>query len=125
MLHELFFIDNVMRRLSCINTCACHVYFTINLLTHLLAYYYRHHPFNGPLSRTTWVSRYQKGKTSLDLKEARDDGVLGCSGISWHMQTICTSLKTDNHTNTSSLSFYRSDALPDAQPTASKQLSIL
>jgi len=41
------------------------------------------HPFNGLFSRTTWVSRYQKGKTSLDLNEARDDGVLGCSGISW------------------------------------------
>ena len=37
-------------------------------------------------STTTWVSRYQKGKTSLDLNEARDDGVLGCSGISW---TVC------------------------------------
>jgi len=24
-------------------------------------------------SRITWVSRYQKGKTSLDLNEARDD----------------------------------------------------
>ena len=35
-------------------------------------------------SKTSWVSWYQKGKTSLD--EARDDGVLGCSGISW---TIC------------------------------------
>jgi len=32
------------------------------------------------------VSWYQKSKTSLDLIEARDDGVLGCSGISW---TIC------------------------------------
>jgi len=82
MLYELFFIDNVKCWLSCINTCACHVYFTINLLTHLLAYYW-HHPFNGPLSRTTWVSRYKKGKTSLNLKEARYDGVLGCSGISW------------------------------------------
>jgi len=30
-----------------------------------------------------WVSWYRKGKTSLDLNEARDDGVLGCSGISW------------------------------------------
>ena len=30
-----------------------------------------------------WVSRHQKGKTSLDLNEARDDGVLGCSGIRW------------------------------------------
>jgi len=33
------------------------------------------HPFNGPVSRTTWVSRDQKGKTNLDLNEARDDGV--------------------------------------------------
>ena len=44
---------------------------------------YHTHPFNGLFSRTTQVSRYQKGKTSLDLNEARDDGV---SGISW---TIC------------------------------------
>jgi len=29
------------------------------------------HPFNGPLSRTTRVSRYQKGKTNLDFTEAR------------------------------------------------------
>jgi len=35
------------------------------------------HPFNGLFSRTTWVSRYQKGKTSLDLNEARDDRVFG------------------------------------------------
>ena len=35
------------------------------------------HPFNGPLSGTTRVSRYQKGKTNLDFTEARD------SGISW------------------------------------------
>jgi len=32
-----------------------------------------------------------------------------------HMQTICTSLQTDNHTNTSSLNFYRPDALPKQQ----------
>jgi len=30
---------------------------------------------------TNWVSQYHKGKTSLDLNEVRDDGVLGCSGI--------------------------------------------
>jgi len=35
------------------------------------------HPFNGLFSRTTWVSRYQKGKTSLDLNEAEDDGGFG------------------------------------------------
>ena len=37
------------------------------------------HPFSGIFSRTAWVIRYQKDKTSLD-------GVSGCSGISW---TIC------------------------------------
>ena len=37
-----------------------------------------------------------------------------------HMQTICTLLQTDNHTNTSALNFYRPDALPDTQPTESK-----
>ena len=30
------------------------------------------HPFNGHLSRTIQVSRYQKGKTNLDFTEARD-----------------------------------------------------
>jgi len=30
------------------------------------------HTFNGPLSRTSRVGRYQKGKTNLDFTEARD-----------------------------------------------------
>jgi len=30
------------------------------------------HPFNGPFSAITWVSRYQKGKTNLHFTEARD-----------------------------------------------------
>ena len=62
------------------------------------------HPFNSLFSRTTWVSRYQKGKTSLDLNETRDYGVLGCSGISW---TICKQsapcsrqITTPTHTHT-------------------------
>jgi len=38
------------------------------------------HPFDGPFSRTTWVSRYQKGKTNLDL--LKQETVSG-SGISW------------------------------------------
>jgi len=41
------------------------------------------HAFNSLFSRTTLVNRYQKGKTSLDINEARDDGVLGRNGISW------------------------------------------
>jgi len=35
------------------------------------------HPFNGLFSRKTRVSRYQTSKTSPDLKEARDDKILG------------------------------------------------
>jgi len=45
-------------------------------------------PFNGRLSRTTWVSRYQKGKTSLDFTEAR------VSEWQWHQlgyMPVCTS----------------------------------
>jgi len=81
-------------------------------------YYYL---FSCLFSRTTWASRYQKGKTSLDLKKARDDGVLGRQ---WHqldhMQTICTSPRTGNRTSTSSLNVYRLGALPGAQPTVSE-----
>ena len=60
------------------------------------------HPFNGPLSRTTQVSRYQKGKTDLDFTEARD------SEWQWHQlghMQVCTSLQTDNHASTPPLSF--------------------
>jgi len=63
------------------------------------------------------VSRYQKGKTNLDFTEARD------SDWQWHQlghMQVCTSLQTDNHGSTPPLSFYRPDALPAAQPTASK-----
>ena len=38
------------------------------------------HPFNGPLSRTTQVSQYQKGKTNVDFTKAR---AVSGSGISW------------------------------------------
>jgi len=33
--------------------------------------------FNCLFSRTTWISQYQKGKTSLDLNEERDGGGFG------------------------------------------------
>ena len=52
------------------------------------------HPFNGPLSGTTQVSRYQKGKTDLDFTEARDSEWQG--NPLGHMQ-VCTSLQADNH----------------------------
>jgi len=75
------------------------------------------HPFNGPFSGTTQVRRYQKGKTNLDFTEARD------SEWQWHQlvhMQVCTSLQIDNHASTPPFSFYRPDALPVAQPTASK-----
>ena len=46
-------------------------------------YYTTLHSCNGLFSRTTWVSWYQTGKTSLDLNMARHDGVWGCSDIIW------------------------------------------
>ena len=75
----------------------------------------RLHPFNGPLSGTTQVSRYQKGKTNLDFTEARD------SEWQWnplrHMQ-VCTSLQADNHTSTPLLSFLQAGC-PSCRPTNS------
>jgi len=45
------------------------------------------HPFNSPLSGTTKVSRYQKGKTNLNFAEARE------SEWQWHQlghMQVCT-----------------------------------
>ena len=58
---------------------------------------YNTHPFNGPLSRSTRVSRYKKGETNLDFTGTRD------SEWQWHQlghMQVCTSLQTDNHANT-------------------------
>ena len=73
--------------------------------------------FNGPLSRTTRVSRYQKGKPIWIL--LKQETVSG-SGISW---AVC---KSAPHSRQITMAaphhsfFYRPDALPAAQPTASK-----
>jgi len=73
------------------------------------------HPFNGLFSGTTRVSRYQKGKTNLDITEARD------SEWQWpqlgHMQ-VCISLQTDNHASTPPLSFLQAGC-PSCRPTNS------
>jgi len=43
------------------------------------------------------------------------------SGINWTIcKTVCTSLQTDNRTDTLSLNFYSLDYLSDAKPTVSK-----
>jgi len=69
------------------------------------------------LSRTTRVSQHQKGKTNLDL--LKQEIVSGC-GISW---AICKSSPWPRHMTMPAFyhsAFYRPDALPAAQPTASK-----
>jgi len=70
-----------------------------------------------PLSGTTRLSRYQKGKTNLDFTEARD------SEWQWHQlghMQVCISLQTDTAQIPHCSVFYRPDALPAAQPTVSK-----
>jgi len=75
-------------------------------------------PFNGPMSGTTRVSRYQKGKTNLDFTEARD------SEWQWHLlgyMQPCSSqitMPVPHHSI-----FYRPDALPAAHNSV-KALSL-
>jgi len=59
------------------------------------------------------VSWYQKGKTNLDLYEARD------SEWQWHQlgrMQVCTSLQTDNHASTPPLCFLQAGC-PSCHPT--------
>ena len=63
------------------------------------------------------MSRYQKDKTNLDFTEARD------SEWQWHLlghMQICTSLQTDNHASTPSLSFLQAGC-PSCHPTNSSK----
>jgi len=67
------------------------------------------------------VSRYQKGKTrqvktNLDLLEQE---IVSGSGICWATCKVCTLSQTTTPTSHHSV-FYRPDALPAAQSTASK-----
>ena len=59
------------------------------------ACYTHTHPFNGPLSGTNRVSRYQKGKTNLDFTESKK--TVSGSGISW---AICMSASRNRETTT-------------------------
>jgi len=73
------------------------------------------HTFNGPFSGTTWVSRYQKGKTNLDFTEARD------SAWKWHQlghMQVCTSHQTENHSSNPPLCFLQAGC-PSCRPTNS------
>jgi len=78
------------------------------------------HQFNGPMSGTTWVSQYQKGKTNLDFTEARD------SEWQWHLlghMQDSTSLQSENHASTPPLGFFagRMPFLPPNQQCQSTE----
>ena len=97
------------RYFTVLHTCTPYVHrYKETITTHT-------HPFNGPFSGTTRVSRYQKGKTNLDYTEARD------SEWQWHQlghMQVCTSLQTNNHASTPQLSFLQAGC-PSRPPTNS------
>jgi len=67
------------------------------------------------------VSLYQKGKTSLDFGEARDNE------WQWHQlgyMQVCTSLQTDNHASTPPLIFLQAGC-PSCHPTNSVNVKAL
>jgi len=74
------------------------------------------HPFNGPFSGTTQVSRYQKGITNLDFTEARD--------IEWqwhqlgHMQSLHLAPDRQPHQHPTTLVFLQAGC-PSCRPTNS------
>ena len=73
------------------------------------------HSFDGPLSGTTRVSRYQKGKSNLDFTEARD------SEWQWHQLShmqVCTLLQTDSLASTQ---FFTSRGMPFLPPNQHRQ----
>ena len=112
---------------QCVTRCMQKVSTNKNVYFHLFVWYNydtlntestHTHARTHTHTHTTRVSRYQKGKTNQDFTEARD------SEWQWHQlgrMQVCNSLQTDNHaSNPTTQFFYRPDALPATQPTASK-----
>ena len=94
------------------DSCVCNKQLSVKSDTHTHT-----HPFNGPLSGTTRLSRYQKGKPIWIL--LKQETVSG-SGICW---AICKSAPCSRQITMPAPHhsvFYKPDALPAAQPTVSK-----
>ena len=84
-----FCVNNYLGKLVSFNECNYSLIHSMEALPpYLQSTAHTHtHPFNGPFSRTTRVSQYQKGKTNLDFTEARD------SEWQWHQlrhMQVCT-----------------------------------
>jgi len=115
-------MPNLLHRLNVASTSVCMIKHSVGI--HSLSFLIISttfillllRPFNGLFSRTTWVNRQQKGKPFWILLEQE------MTGWQWHqldhMQSNCTLLQTTPVRHHSD--FYRPDALPAAQPTASK-----
>jgi len=80
---------------------------------------YEVHPFNGPFSRTTRVSRYQKGKPKIWIL-LKQETVSG-SGINWDICKSATHSRQITTPTPHHWAFYRPDALPATETTTSKQ----
>jgi len=94
--------------MSCFFDSLCSFFLVYHVQTHTHT-----HPSNGPLSGTTRMSWYQKGKSSLDFTEARD------SEWQWHQLGMCKSAPRARQITTPAPHhsvFYRLDALPSFLP---------
>ena len=91
--------------------------------------FYKANPVLSPLVRfvVDFSCNLLVNESTLNTTKVRQE-IIGWCGITGIiiLQIICTSLQTDNHNSTSSLSFHRPDALPEAercQSTERKQLT--
>jgi len=82
----------------------------------LIAYTTNNNHLTASFPGRPGYSRYQKGKANLDFTGARD------SEWQWHQlghMQVCTSLQTDNHTNTPPLVF--TGRMPFLPPNQQRQ----
>ena len=82
-------------------------------------YYYNRFMALWILSGTTWVSRYQKGKTKTNLDFLEQEIVSG-SGISWAIYKFASHPRQITTPASHQSIFYRTGALPATQKTVSK-----
>ena len=99
----------------------CHLKLHIDITLHYITHTHTHtHTFNGPLSRTIRVHPWAGTRKEKPIWILQKQETVGSSGISW---TIC---KAAPHSRQITMPaphhsvFCRPDALPAAQPTASK-----
>ena len=114
-LRRIHFLREAMQLCSDVD---CWCYFLMYVVVYAALWHntYTHtHTFNGSFSRTTRVSRYQKGKTNLDFTEARD------SEWQWHQLGMCKSAPRSRQITTPAphCSDFLQAGCPSCRPTNS------